>query len=266
MTAVQIADHRIVTPSGGLFARTWSPAGPACGVPVILFHDSLGCVELWREFPAKLAARTQRTVIAYDRLGFGQSDPHPPALDPEFVQTESKVSIPALRQQLGIDRFVAFGYSVGGAMSVLAAGDHPDACVAVITVAAQAFLEERTFDGILRAKAAFQEPGQMQRLERVHGSKARWVLDAWVNGWFAPDKADWRLDEYLMRVHCPLLILHGDSDEYGSVLQPECFDRLTPGPSRVVILDNCGHVPHREQEGRVLREVEQFLAPLEGGR
>jgi pimeloyl-ACP methyl ester carboxylesterase len=260
MSAVQISDHWIATPGGRLFARKWTPAGPAAGVPLILFHDSLGCVELWRDFPAKLAGRTRRTVIAYDRLGFGQSDVHPPALDPDFIRTESRVGVPALRQQLSIDCFVALGYSVGGAMSVLAATNHPDACVAIVTMAAPAYLEEQTLDGLRRAKALFQEPAQMQRLERVHGSKAEWVLDAWIEGWFR--NANWRLEADLKQVRCPLLIIHGDSDEYGSVRQPDCFDRLTPGPSRVVILDNCGHMPHREHEVRVLDEIEQFLAGL----
>ena len=42
--------------------------------PIVLFHESLGCIELWRDFPRKLSQITGREVIAYDRLGFGQSD------------------------------------------------------------------------------------------------------------------------------------------------------------------------------------------------
>jgi pimeloyl-ACP methyl ester carboxylesterase len=48
-------------------------------------------------------------------------------------------------------------------------------------------------------------------------------------------------------------------DEYGSPAHPERIARLVLGPSRVVILDGCGHVPHREQPARVLGEVMQFL-------
>ncbi|MGH8437583.1 MAG: alpha/beta fold hydrolase [Pseudomonas sp.] len=44
---------------------------------MVLFHDSLGCIALWRDFPQQLSEATGREVVAYDRLGFGQSDEYP---------------------------------------------------------------------------------------------------------------------------------------------------------------------------------------------
>ena len=71
--------HWIDAPGGRLFARCWRPQAPTEDPvrkpPIVLFHDSLGCVELWRGFPLRLADRAGRLVIAYDRLGFGGSDP-----------------------------------------------------------------------------------------------------------------------------------------------------------------------------------------------
>jgi len=54
-----------------LFVKDWTPYVRAEGpdAPILLFHDSLGCVDLWRSFPGKLANATGRRVIAYDRLG-----------------------------------------------------------------------------------------------------------------------------------------------------------------------------------------------------
>ena len=44
--------------------------------PTIVFlHDSLGSVQLWRDFPEKLAKATQCNVLMYDRLGYGKSFP-----------------------------------------------------------------------------------------------------------------------------------------------------------------------------------------------
>jgi pimeloyl-ACP methyl ester carboxylesterase len=90
------------------------------------------------------------------------------------------------------------------------------------------------------------------------------VLDAWIETWLAPDFTDWCLDDVLRGVQCPTLAIHGDQDEYGSAEHPERIARLTQGPSRAVILEDCGHVPHREQPTRVLDEVTRFLAPLIG--
>ncbi|MNO06535.1 hypothetical protein D3C81_2283450 [compost metagenome] len=51
-------DHWVNTPFGQVFARSWHPHNeePAENIaPIILFHDSLGCVELWRDFPTRFA-------------------------------------------------------------------------------------------------------------------------------------------------------------------------------------------------------------------
>lgn len=63
-------DTWVKHPKGRIFVRIWT--GPACqdvdieNTPIVLFHDSLGCVDLWREFPAQLAVATGPNVIAYD--------------------------------------------------------------------------------------------------------------------------------------------------------------------------------------------------------
>ena len=120
-------------PNGTLFVRIWSPERPSSQIPVFLLHDSLGCVELWRNFPAELCARSGRQVIAYDRLGFGQSDSHPGKPGVDFVAREAETDFAALRQQLGIDRFIVFGHSVGGGMAVNCAASFGEACAGLIT-------------------------------------------------------------------------------------------------------------------------------------
>jgi pimeloyl-ACP methyl ester carboxylesterase len=37
---------------------------------IVFLHDSLGSVQLWRDFPAKLSEAAQCNVLAYDRLGY----------------------------------------------------------------------------------------------------------------------------------------------------------------------------------------------------
>ena len=79
MSNLHTREHWIDTVQGKLFAQEWAPL-QAQGAPIVLLHDSLGCVALWREFPAQLAQTTGHRVIAYDRLGFGRSDAHPGSL------------------------------------------------------------------------------------------------------------------------------------------------------------------------------------------
>lgn len=261
---MQMKDHWIDISQGQLFARSWAPGeeGRRAKATILLFHDSLGCVDLWRDFPEELARATQLQVVAYDRLGFGRSSPFLGALTPDFIRAEATTSVPALCEKLCLGALIPFGHSVGGGMAVATAAHLVERCSAVVTLAAQAFVESRTLAGIRRAQASFREPGQIERLARYHGDKARWVLDAWIQTWLSPEFATWTLDADLDHVRCPLLVLHGDRDEYGSRRQPERIGSRAGGASEVVILQNCGHVPHRERPEEVLRSLTRFLAGM----
>ncbi len=254
-------DFRVQCAAGKVFARKWTPLQTQVS-PIILFHDSLGSVELWRGFPAALAARTGRVVVAYDRLGFGQSDPRSDTLGMDFIAAEASSFFPALRAQLDLDHFIAFGHSVGGGMAVHCAARFADACDALITESAQAFIEDRTLQGIRAAQELFKDTAQVERLGKYHGDKTRWVLGAWIDTWLSPEFANWSLDAVLPRVTCPLLAIHGSDDEYGSPRHPERIGRLAGGPKQVEVMAATHHVPHREREQAVLALVANFLRPI----
>ncbi|MCY1275611.1 2-succinyl-6-hydroxy-2,4-cyclohexadiene-1-carboxylate synthase [compost metagenome] len=253
-------DHWIETPHGRMFARRWRPDADAAGhEPIVLFHDSLGCVELWRDFPEQLAVATQRDVIAYDRLGFGHSDRYSGGWSADFIRAEAERFFPLLREQLDIASFIAFGHSVGGAMAATCATLYPQACRALVTESAQAFVEDRTLDGIRQARDEFAQPGQMARLEKYHGDKAGWVLAAWTETWLSGEFADWTLERMVPAVDCPLLVIHGAEDEYGSLVHPQRIAALATGRRESLILQDCHHVPHREMAERVLEAVTRFI-------
>ena len=261
MSGIVATDRWIVHPSGRLFARQWRPEGAEhAGAPLVLLHDSLGCVELWRDFPALLAAATGRRVIAYDRLGFGRSDARVGRPSKDFVAEEATTILPALREQLAIGRFVAVGHSVGGGMAVEIAAHEPADCEALVTMAAQAFVEDRTIAGLRIAQAQFRDPAQVERLARYHGDKAAWALDAWLGQWLDPAFAAWSLAEALPRVACPTLAIHGEQDEYGSVAHPQRIAGGVSGRALVEILPGAGHVPHREKPDLVVRLIADFLS------
>ncbi|WP_341647337.1 hypothetical protein [Thauera humireducens] len=99
---LDIQDHWFESGSGRLYVRAWSPESAVSDTPIILLHDSLGSVELWRDFPAALCVETGRQVLAYDRLGFGRSDAHPGKLPLDFVAREAEAGFDAVRRQLGL--------------------------------------------------------------------------------------------------------------------------------------------------------------------
>ncbi len=257
---MRIDEHWIHHQDGRLFAQSWTPGAATTAAPIVLLHDSLGCVALWRDFPAALAEATGRRVFAYDRLGFGRSEARTGPMPLDFISAEAGQFFPVVLEQLGIEGFAVFGHSVGGGMAVHCAAALGGRCEALITESAQAFVEDRTVQGLRAAQDAFQAPGQMERLARYHGDKAAWVLEAWLETWLSPPFATWSLNEVLPRVSCPALAIHGADDEYGSPRHPELIARSAGAGARIELFANTGHVPHRERPDAVVAAVGRWLA------
>lgn len=247
---------------GEVFVRHWQVANPT-RVPIVMIHDSLGCVELWRDFPEALAQATQRSVYAYDRLGFGHSSARTDTLTASFVREEAEQFFPAIARGLGLDSFVVLGHSVGAAMALLVAANEPEACKGVVTIAGQTYVEERTRNGIRAGGKHFSDPEQFAKLTRYHGDKTRWVLEAWTGTWLSSIFDDWSVVADLPRVHCPVLAIHGDTDEYGSVAFPQSIVDNAAGPARQEIMTDCGHFPHRERPAQVVEMVAGFVAKID---
>jgi pimeloyl-ACP methyl ester carboxylesterase len=260
-TDIADAESYVPVPGGTLFVKSWARGATHDKSPILLLHDSLGCVEAWRMFPEKLSERTNRIVVAYDRLGFGKSSTREELPKLNFIQQEAEVFLPALAKSLGLERFTVYGHSVGGAMGVAFAAAQPEMCESLITEAAQVYVEEGTRRGIQLAQVLFQRPEVFAKLVKLHGDKAQWVLDAWTRVWLSYEFEGWSLRDELSKVRCPLMAIHGDRDEFGSEAFPELLCELSKGPATKHILTNCGHIPHREHFDTVLILVDDFLKP-----
>ena len=266
MTEIKTIELMVQSPLGNLFTKRWKAQGIHPSVaqtsrsPIVLLHESLGCATMWRDFPVRLCEATGRDVIAYDRLGFGQSDPYPGQLPNHFVEQEAIESFAAVCDSLMIKDFIALGHSVGGAMAIGIAAQLPKTCRAIITLAALSMIEPQTIDGVRRAKAFFSEPDQLTRLAQHHGDKANWVLSAWVDTWLAESFREWNMDKLLLQVKCPALILHGDCDEYASTHHAERIGSLLTDHTKIDIMADTGHFPHRSHPNHVIAAIRSFLS------
>jgi pimeloyl-ACP methyl ester carboxylesterase len=63
---------------------------------IVMLHEGLGCIALWRDFPAKLAAATGNGVFAYSRAGYGGSDPVDVPRPLDYMRREARFSLPAV--------------------------------------------------------------------------------------------------------------------------------------------------------------------------
>ena len=69
----------------------------------------------------------------------------------------------------------------------------------------------------------------------------------WNRAWLDPDFRAWNIEEYLGAIRCPVLVIQGEDDEYGTLAQVDAIEAGCGGPVRRLVLPDCGHSPHREQ-------------------
>ncbi|PCI57849.1 MAG: alpha/beta hydrolase [Gammaproteobacteria bacterium] len=258
MSTVTSEELFVDVEGAAIYVKKWIPETIKYTSPIVLMHDSLGCVDLWRDFPEQLARSLSCIVIAYDRLGFGRSSENKNNPSVNFVWDEADFYFSYIKSAAQFSTYYLFGHSVGGGMSIgIAAVDKE--CLGVITESAQAFIEELTIKGIEEAQVIFQRPEQMERLKKWHGNKANWVLSAWTDTWLSHEFSSWSLESRISKVTCPILVLHGDKDEYGSNAFPEYIAKNVSGESSMKILENCGHVPHKEKMDEVIYHIKLFL-------
>src|SRR5580765_6998088 len=96
------------------------------GRPTIIFlHESLGSIELWRDFPEKLGELTSCNVLVYDRLGYGRSKPFTnPDRDNFYIEKEAD-TLNELLDKWEINNAILFGHSDGGSIALIAAAKYP---------------------------------------------------------------------------------------------------------------------------------------------
>lgn len=258
--AITTTEHWVATPGGKLYSKCWQPS-TTVAAPIIMLHDSLGSTVQWRDLPAQLAEASQRQVVAYDRLGYGQSAPRTDVVTRDYVNNEANEGFHAVLEHFGINDFVVFGHSVGGCMGICVAGIYGERCQGLVSIAAQTFGEARTVNSIKAAQQALSTPEQWQRMVKYHGDNAQWVMDTWVNTWTQEDgPKDWHLFQYVEALTCPVLVVHGKNDEFGSLAHPHSVQERAQTQVTLLLLDGVGHVPHREKPAEVLAAAQEFLA------
>jgi pimeloyl-ACP methyl ester carboxylesterase len=228
--------------------------------PIVMLHEGLGSVSLWRDFPERVAQATGRRVIAYSRAGYGQSGPRTQAYDVDFMHREAMVVLPALLDALAIDRPILLGHSDGASIALIHAGCRSRAVTALALMAPHVFVEDLTVRSIAVAKISWDSTDLRARLARHHADVDS-AFRGWNDIWLRPDFLNWNIQDVLPTIACPVLVIQGNDDEYGSMAQVDAIVATVPDVDAVRLAD-CRHSPHRDQPDAVLAALLAFSARL----
>jgi pimeloyl-ACP methyl ester carboxylesterase len=229
---------------------------------IVMLHEGLGSVALWKDFPQRLASRTGCGILVYSRYGHGNSDQLLEKRPVEFMHHEGEVVLPELLDKLSIAKPILLGHSDGGSIALIFAGKYPDQPRALILEAPHVFVEDLSVASITEAKVAYLTtdlPGKLGRYHQ-HVDATFW---GWNDIWLDPQFRSWNIEEYLPVIRCPILCIQGEEDEYGTIAQVKAIQARVPA-TEILMLQNCKHSPHRDQTEATLEKMAEYMALMEG--
>ena len=236
------------------------PEAHASVAPTLVFlHEGLGSVALWKNFPAQVVSATGCPALVYSRYGYGKSDKLVESREVDYMHREALDVLPEILDQLGIDSPVLIGHSDGASIALIHAGYGKRPVRGVVAMAPHVFVEDITVKSIAEAKATFQNTDLAERLGRYHDDVVS-TFRGWNDIWLHPDFRHWNIEDYLADIRCPMLLIQGEDDQYGTPAQVEAIARQVAGPVDMLMLPDCAHSPHQSQQKEAaIAAIAQFV-------
>jgi pimeloyl-ACP methyl ester carboxylesterase len=255
----------ILLDEGRLETGWWGP-GPDAAPTILLLHEGLGSLGLWRDFPALLAAATGWGVFAWSRFGYGGSDPVALPRPLDYLQREATGVLPRVLDAIGLRRGILWGHSDGASIAAIHAGTCPDPRLqGVVLVAPHVFTEPMGLAAVAATRERYATGDLRARLARHH-RHVDVAFEGWAGAWLdSRFPAAFDLLPQVRQIRLPVLAIQGEADAYGTPAQLDALAREAPGPVRRLLLPGIGHAPHSEAADVVLAAVRDFTASLPAG-
>jgi len=245
--------------------ETWVAAGGGGVAPLVFLHEGLGSVGLWRDVPARVHAATgSRLTLAYSRHGYGRSAPSPLPRPVTYMHQEADVVLPRLLARLGVACPLLVGHSDGASIALLYAGAG-NPVSGLVLIAPHVFVEDVSIKAIEAARISFETTDLRERMARHHDD-ADATFRGWNEAWLDPAFRAWNIEDRLGVIDCPVLLVQGDVDPYGTTAQLDAIEAGVTGPTRRVLLPGVGHAPHLERADTTIEAIARFVADVDRRR
>ena len=230
------------------------------GAPLVFLHEGLGSVELWREFPDDLVAATGRPGLAYSRYGNGWSDPLAEPRPTEYMHDEALTTLPEVIDQMVDVPPVLVGHSDGASIALIYAGSgHPVA--GLVLIAPHVFTEPEGLGSIEAIRDEFPTSELPEKMAKYHVDPEA-TFRGWADVWLSPGFLAWNIEEYLPGVDCPVLLVQGTDDAYGTIAQLDAIEGEVSGSVERLMVAGAKHSPHLSHPDPVIAGSARFVAGL----
>jgi steroid delta-isomerase-like uncharacterized protein len=249
--------------------------GDPSGVPVVLLH---GFLDSWRSFEPVLS-HLPESIHAFALTQRGHGDASRPTTG--YSVRDFAVDLAAFLEVLRLEAAVIVGHSMGSAVTLRFAIDHPDRTSGLVLLGASASLRansnaRETWNALLSeltdpVDPEFIREGLKNTLaqpvpQALFESLARENLKVPTFVWRAALDARWRAEGDfagdLSKIRVPTLIVWGDRDVRYPRSEQEAIAAAIPD-SRLVVYPGAGHLLHVEEPDRVASDLKSFIADVE---
>ena len=245
-----------------LEGRCFGPA-PSEASTIVLLHEGLGCVDLWREFPERLAAATGHGVFVYSRAGYGQSQSVDLPRPLDYMTHEALDVVPDVLEAIGFRTGVLMGHSDGASIAAIYAGSVEDFRIrGLVLMAPHFFTEPAGLQAIAEARGAYETGDLKPRLAKYHRDPDN-AFYGWNDAWLDPGFKNWNIEEVIAYFRIPVLAIQGAEDQYGSTAQIDAISNAIYSPLDIEILQGVKHSPQAEAPERTMEIVSEFVARLD---
>lgn len=240
----------------------WGPP-PGEAPTLVMLHEGLGCVALWRDLPERLAAATGFGVLAYSRAGYGQSDPADLPRPQGYMTGEAVEILPRILDAFKIERCVLLGHSDGATIAAEYAGRVSDARVrGLILIAPHFFTEEMGLAEIAEARKAYVTTELRGKMVKYHRDPDN-AFFGWNDVWLNELAGKWNVADVIDYWRIPCLAIQGAEDQYGTLAQIREIETRSYAPVETAIIAAAHHAPHLEAPDETLAAITEFCARLE---
>ena len=248
------------------------------GTPLVLIHGYTSSTYSWKDVFEPLSRSYHLIVV--DLKGFGFSGKP----DGDYSRRAQAMLVAHLLEHLNIEKAWLCGSSMGGEVALNVALANPQRVAGLILIdsagvevpgtesLAPGYLMIPVIGRILVALSLTSDKLVRQGLEKSFYDPTR-VTDDRVANYYRPlttrggqlgalrARTQWSMfpvESELSKINVPTLVLWGDQDQLIPLAAGRKLSSLIKN-SKLVIFNNCGHLPQEEMPARVVDEITQFV-------